>query len=213
MKALEFLFPAHTCLGCRAELNSAKFICGACEKLVVKNDEVVNLMDKDAMQYFSMGFAPFKYGDVLYSALMGLKYNGVGESATWLAPYMADSIKGLPRDAVLVPVPLHKKRTKERGYNQAQLLSKEISKITGHNIDQDILKRVRHTVPQKRMSPLERAQNSRGAFTVLNIEKIKNKYIIVIDDVFTSGSTVNECARMLMINGARRVFVLTCSKV
>jgi ComF family protein len=113
---------------------------------------------------------------------------------------------------LLVPVPLHLKRLRERGFNQAHLLIRRWAKLDQIPSDGLVLSRTRWTEPQTALSPKERQKNIKGAFAVENPEKIKGQRIVLVDDVYTTGSTVNECARVLMAAGAETVDVLILAR-
>ncbi len=106
----------------------------------------------------------------------------------------------------IVPVPLSRTRLRERGYNQAELIANHIAKITEKNL-LNVLKRIKHTQAQANLSRKERIENVREAFVADN--KVNGLRIIVIDDVFTTGSTLNECAKALYKKGAKEVYGLT----
>jgi ComF family protein len=111
---------------------------------------------------------------------------------------------------LLAPVPLHPKRIKNRGFNQALLLARA---FPGVPVAREAVVRTRHTAPQVGLNPKERKDNVKGAFAVPDPELVKGKSVLLIDDLFTTGSTVKECARVLRRAGARRVEVLTVSRV
>ena len=121
---------------------------------------------------------------------------------------------------VIVPVPLHKKRFKKRGFNQAFLLIKDWEKInekfdqrfTSVQIEKDLIVREKHTKPQTGLSRKERVKNIRNAFRVKTSDKINGKRALIVDDVYTTGATTNECARVLMKNGEKSVDVLTLAR-
>jgi ComF family protein len=114
---------------------------------------------------------------------------------------------------VLVPVPLHRNRLRERGFNQALLLSRGCKGLNAKNFQPGALKRVRPTAPQIHLTPSERRKNVSGAFQVRRPKEITGKEIMLIDDVYTTGATVNECARALKKAGAGRVSVFTLARV
>jgi ComF family protein len=111
---------------------------------------------------------------------------------------------------LLVPVPLHPRRLKERGFNQALLLAKA---FPDKPLAREVLIRVRHTMPQSGLNPKERRENVKRAFTAPRPEEIKGKSVLLIDDVYTTGATVRECARILRQAGALEVAVLTVARV
>ena len=111
---------------------------------------------------------------------------------------------------LLVPVPLHPRRLKARGFNQALLLAQAFPEA---QISREALVRVRHTLPQLRLNPKERRDNVRGAFATPDPALVKGKHVLLVDDLYTTGATVRECARVLRRAGARRVEILTVARV
>ena len=111
---------------------------------------------------------------------------------------------------LLVPVPLHPKRIKRRGFNQALLLAQA---FPGVPMAREAVVRTRHTAPQVGLNPKERRDNVKGAFAVPDPGLVKGKNVLLVDDLFTTGSTVKECARVLRKAGARQVEVLTVARV
>jgi len=111
---------------------------------------------------------------------------------------------------LLVPVPLHPKRIRDRGFNQSLLLAQA---FPGTPLAREALVRTRHTPPQVGLSPKERRDNVKGAFAVTDPARVKDKSVLLIDDLYTTGSTVKECARVLRKAGASRVEVLTVARV
>lgn len=111
---------------------------------------------------------------------------------------------------LLTPVPLHVRRLKERGFNQALLLAQA---FPDKPLAREALIRVRHTVPQSGLNPKERRENVKKAFAAPRPEDIKGKRVLLIDDVYTTGATVRECAKVLRKAGAREVNVLTVARV
>jgi ComF family protein len=111
---------------------------------------------------------------------------------------------------LLAPVPLHPKRIKHRGFNQSLLLAQA---IPGAAVAREALIRTRHTAPQVGLNPKERQDNVKGAFAVTDPARVKDQSVLLIDDLYTTGSTVKECARVLRKAGARRVEVLTVARV
>jgi len=115
--------------------------------------------------------------------------------------------------SLLVPVPLHIKRLRERGFNQSLLLAKEMGKKYKIPVNFSLLKRCKFTLTQTGLNRAEREKNIKGAFAVADKKKVTDKNIILIDDVYTTGATINECAKVLLKAGAQKVAVLTLSRV
>jgi ComF family protein len=113
---------------------------------------------------------------------------------------------------LLVSVPLHVKRLRERGFNQAHLLIRRWAKQDGIPLDGLTLSRSRWTAPQTTLRRGERRKNIKGAFSVRHPKRIKGRKVLLVDDVYTTGATVNECARVLMKAGAEFVDVLTLAR-
>lgn len=116
-------------------------------------------------------------------------------------------------DIILV-VPISKSRKKERGYNQSELIAKEISKIISVKLEKNILYKIKDTKPQSTLNKQQRKQNAEGAYIAENTLKIKNKKILIIDDIYTTGNTVNECAKVLVEKEIKRnnIGILTIAK-
>jgi len=177
----------------------------------------VNTLDDIGELYFDRIYAPFVYDEPVSNLILKLKYSCDGLVAKTFAPFMAECLSDCMYDCV-VPVPLSKRRYRERGYNQALLLCEEVAiqieKKFGKKIDvvDKVLIRTKQTTPQVDMDTKTRIQNQSDAFEIKNGERIKEKRVLLIDDVLTSGATANECAKSLVGAGAI-VSVLTVARV
>jgi ComF family protein len=112
----------------------------------------------------------------------------------------------------IVPVPLHYIRLRQRGFNQAALLAKRLGATLKISVDYSCLKRSRWTAPQTGLSRRQRAVNVKGAFELIKPEKVRGKSVLLLDDVLTTGETVNQCSRVLKKGGASEVIVLTVAR-
>jgi ComF family protein len=110
---------------------------------------------------------------------------------------------------LILPVPLHKQRLRERGFNQALLLVRELSRRTGIPYRMNVLQKKRPTLPQVHLSGAEREKGVRKSFDILSGEELEGKTILLVDDVYTTGATVNECSKVLLAAGAARIDVFT----
>jgi len=115
--------------------------------------------------------------------------------------------------SLIIPVPLHIKKLRERGFNQSLILARAIGEKQQIPVNFSLLKRHKFTETQTGMHKAERKQNIKKAFEISDKEKIAGKDIILVDDVYTTGATVNECAKTLIKAGARKVSVLTLARV
>jgi len=163
-------------------------------------------------KYFTMARALGTYEGSLQEAIHHWKYEGKTNLTPFFAEWMAE---GLNRywepDSfdLLIPVPLHTQRLRERGFNQALLLVKELSRRTRIPYRKTILQKKKPTIPQVNLSGAERERGLRGAFQVIGKEELLGKSVLLVDDVYTTGATVNECSKVLLRGGTERVGVLT----
>jgi len=113
---------------------------------------------------------------------------------------------------ILIPVPLEKKKLKWRGFNQAEEIAKELSKFLKIPLLNDVLVKTKETLPQVELSDKEREENIKGAFSCQNQNKIQGRKILLVDDVYTTGSTMEECARVLKKAGAKEVIGIVAAR-
>ena len=156
--------------------------------------------------------AAVAYGDLARSLAIRLKYGRKVAIARTMARYMAPLVSGAG-EQLLVPVPLHRTRLWRRGFNQSALVASELSRRLGIATDALALSRIRRTPPLKGMSPLQRRKTVAGAFRVRDKSKVAGKTVILVDDVFTTGSTAEACARALRRAGAARVELVSWARV
>lgn len=159
---------------------------------------------------YCKGRAPFVYDRLMRESVARYKYGGRREYAAF---YAEEILRTCAREAVrwnahaLVPIPLHPSRRRKRGYNQAALLARELSRRCGIPTDEKLLFRTKKTRAQKDLNDQERLANLKNAFSVRE-GSVPYKNIILIDDIYTTGSTIDEAARVLLENGAQSVFFL-----
>ena len=152
------------------------------------------------------------YEGPLQEAIHRWKYRGRLSLTAFFGEWMADALRRHWSDAspdILIPVPLHRERLRERGFNQTLLLAQDLSRRTGIPCGKRILRKEKPTLPQVNLSGSEREKGVRGAFRMTDRGRLKGKSILLVDDVYTTGATVNECSKVLRAGGAERVDVLT----
>ena len=149
-----------------------------------------------------------------------LKYEQVRPAADVLGRMLAEAIADLRPlfgvCPVVVPVPLHARKLRQRGFNQAELIVRAALKLTPVEkrlqLSSDVLQRCRETQSQIGLSRHQRRENMRGAFAVVKPEEIMGREVLLVDDVFTTGTTASECARVLRRAGASKIFVATVAR-
>jgi ComF family protein len=164
---------------------------------------------------FAYARAAVVYGDLVREAIHAFKFGGRRGLATPLGDLLAglglSALPGAAPDA-LVPVPLHPRRARERGYDQALLLARRLERAWGVPVVADALLRAVPTQPQTDLDAAERRRNVRDAFAVRRPELIAGRHVVLVDDVLTTGATAGECARSLYRAGAAAVGVLTVAR-
>ncbi len=176
----------------------------------IENHPCSDCMSKK--RYFTIARSIGFYEGTLRMAIHQWKYEGKDS----LTPFFVKWIKeGLyrywpsPFFDLIIPVPLHKSRLRHRGFNQALLLVKQLSKLTGIPYGKRVLIKKRPSTPQVDLGLTEREKVLKGSFEVAKKEGVEGKRILLIDDVYTTGATVNECSKALIREGAKSVDVLT----
>jgi ComF family protein len=156
--------------------------------------------------------AAVAYDDLSRGLAIRLKYGRKVALARTMARFMAPLVAD-GDDRLLVPVPLHRARLWSRGFNQSTLVARDLARRLGIALDPMALRRTRRTPPLKGMSPLQRRKTVAGAFGVRDKQAVAGKTIILVDDVLTTGSTAEACARALKRAGAARVELVSWARV
>ncbi|HHY70344.1 MAG TPA: ComF family protein [Thermoanaerobacterales bacterium] len=187
-------------------------LCKKCGKPLRKRDSFCYDCQREQhafIQARSYGY----YDTTLKQLIHEFKYCGKRELAEVLGNMMFHVLKQLPWPDFnyLVPLPLHKKRQRERGFNQAYLLTKVLAKKSKIPIFQGLI-RTKSTEHQTLLDKSFRKRNLKGAFKVLQNSKIYGKTVLLVDDVYTTGTTAGECSKSLLEAGAKSVYVLTCAR-
>ena len=196
-KELDFLQGGCSICGLPLEATDAE-VCGACLARPPRLDRIR---------------AAVAYGEISRSIALRLKYGRKVGLARTMSRYMRPLLGELPAEAILVPVPLHRSRLWRRGFNQSVLVARELSKRTGVPVAADALQRVRATPPLKGLNMRQRRRTVAGAFRPNRNVDLRGRTIILVDDVMTTGSTANACARILKRAGAERVDLVSWARV
>jgi competence protein ComFC len=206
--------PNPFCPYCKSFFESGEIGCGFCGvtgKTMVENPTKGGEDHKVSMVR-SLG----RFDDYYKELIHRFKYGKKIPLGKRLAQRLGETINSDPRflkSDFLIPVPLHKSRYRERGFNQSEIVAEGISKIAGLPLLKNALIRKKNTKDQTNLSFQQREENVRGAFVVTQPEIMNGKRIILVDDVITTGATLSECARMLKQAGAEKILGMTIAVV
>lgn len=197
-------------------------LCTRCGRKLASSASALCPSCKNKKRTFDSGAALFDHDDAAKKIIYDFKFHQQKDHADLLGFLLALRMKERLQDwnpEVIIPVPLHKKRLRERGFNQALLLAQTLSfwlkKACGFLIPVDAcaLQRVRKTQLQKTLHPKERMQNVKDAFALQEHSPFPYKRVLLVDDIFTTGATLDACAKTLKAGGCEQVFFLTASMV
>ena len=217
LKALIFLcniiYPP-CCLVCGK--NNCEILCYECEKGLDSNTFVRINSKINTKFYFSKHMHIFNYKDQIRKLIIDYKFKDKAYIYKIFSEIIIKNQKIcriLKSYDIIIPVPIHNKRKKERGYNQSELIARDIaSKIGEIKFDNKIIKKKINNKKQSSLTKNERRCNVENVYEIINQEKIINKKIVLFDDIYTTGCTVNEISKLLKNNGAREVLVFTIAK-
>lgn len=212
------------CVPCREKLRWIPPSCIICRKFAPLRRRVTAGRTCRPCRKKSKIFAfvsPFSYDDVLVRELIhNLKYNRIRAISLLFAEFLEECLQKysipLPKNFLLIPIPLHRSRERVRGFNQAGLVAEELGRRLVKSrpdlnigLGGDLLRRIKNTKPQTELSGKERLENVGDAFGAADPVLIKDRTIILLDDVKTTGATLEEAARTLKKAGVRRVWAIT----
>lgn len=207
----DFLFVTE-CLHCGVRLHDdEQRVCVRCWNaltIVSENDYTYNVLterfrDGGVIDDFETLFY-FEKGKLLQTVAHSLKYEEVMAFGFELGIRLGKKVSDRMIDAI-IPVPLNKRKERERGYNQSDVIAAGISSVLNIPVLSRIVRRTKYTVTQTHLNAEERKKNIADAFEVINAERIREKKILLVDDIITTGSTIQEIARVLKKNGAGQI--------
>ena len=175
-----------------------------CNKCKIKLEKEFNFQiddySKTEKEFMEHGYF-FKYENLIRNQILSYKFQEKAYIYKTIAKFLEKKQKSfeiLRKYDIILVVPISFQRKMNRGYNQSELLAKEIANILQIKTDTKTLKKTKNIIAQSTLNKEQRERNVIGAYKVNNIEKIKNKKILIFDDIYTTGSTVNECAKVLV---------------
>ena len=217
---VDFIYPPF-CLVCKKRLAPEdELVCNSCWSFTVlyAPDLPIQHMDilKNKTAYFQRSIAIYEFSETIQDLIHIMKYKTLPGICSRFGRDIGELCfqnNFLGDIDIIAPVPLHALRYRERGYNQAGLIAKEIARLNAITFDEKLLTRVRYTNQQAKFNKEERAENVRDAFALKKNVDVTTKNIALVDDVLTTGATMNECAKLLIQNGADQVFAITIVRI
>lgn len=222
------LFYPPRCPGCDEVIVPDEELCGICKESIHTVQEPVckrcgKPMQDERGEYctdcmkkkhcYQQGKAVFVYRGVIRQSMYRFKYSNKREYAAYYAKVAArlhgDWVKRNGIE-VLVPIPMYIGKQRRRGYNQAEVFARALGRELGIPVDTELVKRVRNTIPQKELSDKERRHNLKNAFQ-LTPNIVEYSQIMLIDDIYTTGSTMDAVAEVLLSGGAKNVYYICIS--
>jgi len=199
------IFLPALCIHCQRPLpQGRRIICQSCfnglPRLLPEHKKT--FLKRVPVQYFDHLFILYQFSPLFQELVHLLKYQRFLTVARYFAEALASRLKHHTYD-VITAVPLNPVRLRERGYNQSAIIAKVFAELLQQSFSENILIRLKNTKSQTKLSRSERIENVHNAF--ITKENIRGRSVLIIDDVITTGSTLNECARMLRQNGAERI--------
>jgi len=207
------LFFPPICVGCQNRIaQNQTLVCNSCrQQLQYLSDEMI--LNKEFPENLNAIIPVYVYDERVQGIIHALKYQGFKSLGIVLGELIASQVKSkikIEPNTILVPVPLHPIKYRERGYNQSYFIAKGLGNILDLNIKNNMLKRTKNTVTQTHLTALERHQNMKNAFKLMagvDFSQIENA--ILVDDVFTTGATLNSAAYVLKSAGVDSVIGVT----
>ena len=206
-KIINLIYP-NICGICGEKINE-RYTCGKCLNILEYYQGMVYL-PRENIDYYDKVFSGFKYQGMLKIKMLQFKFRDNKYIAKTFGEIASLMIKKYNLTAdLIIPVPISKKRLLERGYNQSEYIARYASKLSGIGIKNDILFKIKDNLRQSDLDKQNRLKNVDGVYCVKNNKQIIDKKVILIDDIFTTGATINECAKVLKNAGAREIIVIT----
>lgn len=205
---LEYAKDPWLCTKCRDKVKPITGrVCGICGVPIISGDICVDCRDRKI--YFKKAYCAYVYKNEVRKAIHNIKFNDSPRYIKYFAPILYNCAieKGFDGADTVTFVPMRPKNKRKRGYNQSELLAKQLSRL-GMGKFKPLLKKVRDTKNQHDIEREERRKNLKDAFAPIDTADIKGMKILLVDDIYTTGSTVNECAKTLIKAGAQSVEVV-----
>lgn len=227
-KILDWIYPPR-CMICLSiiPLYEEKWICKYCKDSLVALTLINCIKCGRPVEYIGMtcneckkkelsfvkNYAVYPYDEVMSTIIKNFKYGNHPQYSKGLGCLMEDYYKKhfFEKIDFIIPVPMYAKKEKERGFNQAKLLAKELAKLVKVECIEDLIIRTKNTKAQNLLNASERKNNMENAFKLNKKYQVNAKSFLIIDDIYTTGSTIDACSKVLLLSGAKSVFGFTLS--
>ena len=200
-------------------------VCGFCNKIISEEYTCKNCQEKlkymyeserqlvSVNKYFDILICAYKYKGIIRSKILQYEFKNKKYLYTTLSQRLIELLNMYSNEIdIIIPVPIHFMRAFNRGYNQSFLIARFIAQKMDKELKNNILKKVRNNKPQSLLTANKRKNNVYNAYKLIRADAIKGKTILLIDDIYTTGATVNECSKVLKENGAKKIIVATVAK-
>ena len=191
------------------------FLCNKCYK-ILENDAKFNVEKFEKLKNeFDEHIYMFKYEGAIRRIILQYKFQEKSYLYKTIVNFLLNNKKMfeiIKSYDTIVPVPISKKRKKTRGYNQSHLIAKDIANIVGIKLENKVLLKTKNIIEQSKLNKEDRLENIKGVYEIRNIKRVMNKKILLFDDIYTTGSTANECCRILRKANPKKIGVLTIAK-
>ena len=190
-------------------------LCNKC-KIRIQKNAICKIEDyRETTSFFDEHLYLFQYDGEIRNAILNFKFN----EQTYIYKTFLEILKNnekictqIKKYDIIMPIPISKKRFKQRGYNQSALIARNLAKTLNIDYKENVLVKIKNNKPQSELGQHERSANVKDVYKLKETKKVYKKNILLIDDIYTTGSTANECAKILKENNANIVGIFTLAK-
>ena len=223
---IDLIFPK-TCIGCNSRLNDKEqILCSECEQSLdfltgiceicgtTKENNPCKTCESNKF-YFDKACSVFQFNSTVQNLIHNMKYNEMTKISEYLGKYTKEYLNTFhpfSKIDIITPIPLHKVKKRSRGFNQSEFLTRVISEQMNWTHIPNLILRKKFTETQTKLSKKQREENVSNAFKLNPKFNIENKDILIIDDVFTTGATINSACKLLKNHNANKIYVLTIAR-
>lgn len=190
-------------------------LCNKC-KIRIQKNAIYKIEDyRETSSYFDEHIYLFQYDGEVRDAILNYKFNEKSYIYRTFLEFIKNNEKictQIKKYDIIMPIPISKKRMKKRGYNQSEIIAKNIAKMFNMEYKENVLVKIKDNKPQSELRQNDRTNNVKGVYKIKELKQIYKKKVLLVDDIFTTGSTVNECTKVLKENNVNGVGIFTLAK-